>query len=502
LAEEKLVNLMENDNALIVCSDKFPYHEYLRTGSQQQSFIKKINDATQVKHNNNPVQCIWRAIKSEILQGSLNICSARVNEIHRVLFIAKHSTQSGKIVIYCVADDPHHKYNLDKIKASYASKKRICGSKEDWTILFDLIRNETYIRPSKPKQVTDKKEDKRSPTILAKPLGDVNNSLGTLQENIVNNTTTVETAPEVTLKQPVPEEKSLSEFPEPVETEPAAESKTETPAKKKKKKKKKPPAALSESLSENRIQQKLQTLIDCEGSSDFADAIDNIFRIPDKGTSLKFILGLLELGMNPDMEGREGECLMRVAMMYQHVEAVKLLLEWDASLLTWYGYNQQEYKEHLPIAISNRDNIEIIRALVQKTKEKGKLNDRLIMFPNITILHLAALCGNLEAVQVLIDEGADRTVKDDEGSHPSYCVQRLFKNDSMTRVYLAQARGLTPKESNETNLFKLLNKPVQYELRDFNPMTLKEKYAYNKIKEIFSKAHQPLLTHSAPGMKK
>lgn len=485
-SEEKLVKLMENLHALVVCSERFCYescHEYLKSGTPQNNFIKKINDATLFKISNNPIQGIWSATQSEIVKGKLRICSGRVTEEHRVFFIARHSTQLNKTVVYLIEDDPHHKYNLAKIKANYLPKQRVCGSKEDWSTIFNMIYSDRYVQPltshiqplpeykntlpvENPPQETKDSPDNTTPLVV--PVFEKMVVECPMQQQTAFNPDTRE--------HPIDQHSELPAVPE---------NKSEAPIKKKKKKKKKP---VNAPVSEAYLEIMLQEFLQKSGTEEFYNELEKLFSMPNKDRCLQIVSGLLDLGLNPEITGSNGENLLRIAIMFQHTAVVKLLLDWDVSLLTWGGVDQT-VKEQLLIAIKCRDDIEIIKALVKKTKEKGKLNDKLVASPEITILHLAAITGNIAAVQVLMKEGADPEVTDDEGYTPLDRVKQMFYTGDEGAISLTRARTIKPKTDNT------LHSKHDTLMSFLTPISPIEKREYNAIKQILSqKWPQPELS--------
>lgn len=54
----------------------------------------------------------------------------------------------------------------------------------------------------------------------------------------------------------------------------------------------------------------------------------------------------------------------------------------------------------------------------------------------ITPLHLGAKFGHSRCIQILLDSGADRDIKDDHGRTPLYHASaRMLKNSQYTRLY-------------------------------------------------------------------
>lgn len=492
VSEEKLVKLMENENALIVCSDKFPYSEYLNPQDYQCKFISKINDATRV-NKNNPISGAWRAMQSECLAGSDNIRSGRVNGEHRVQFIARHSTTLKKLIIYFVVDDrKHKKYNLKEINDSYASKKRTCGEDKDWDIIIDLINKNSFLKGAQLKLVEVQKEEKISIITQTKSIDKTENSplekdsdfVETLSEKLP------ETLPVTSQLAPVenkPNEKEtpkiepadLTTVAEETDTEATTENNTDTPAKKKKhkKKKKKTQAEEKQAASSNgSLQKLLDHLIESEGTEALAEKLDIIFSCTDHDTLLKIIRGLLNLGMNPDMVDAEGQSiLMRFACSSEHIEITRLLLKWDTSLVTW-SVNSNRFVEHLTVAIENRYHIQIIEALIKKTKEKNELDSRLSAVPSMNILHFATRFGHVPAVKLLLAEGADITAQSDNGFTPLEYAQKMFAKNEENRDHLDVVRSMRNDGSLESTLPK------------GTPMTKNEKADYNEIREMLTRA--------------
>lgn len=386
----KLKKLGESFNTLILAHKKIP-DSFIIPGTIENKFIEKILQTTLNNSSSQPAEGLGYAINLEIIKGSKPLCSAALDDQHRVQLILRFVPSLKKLVIVLLVDDPGHQYK--KLKAKY-------GSDAHWQEIVSVINEKNYyVGPLAPLAV---KEPARK--IIEKP------AVVTESKEVKN------------------EVPALNEAPTTIETCPVADSAVE----KKKKKKKKSQPDTGFLLIEHIVK------ISTKDTQYTADLIEELFKILNPKneyfllalTSLigspngvDIVSALLDVGMNPDIFGEQEGSLLMQAVVFHNFNIAKLLFDRGAGL---EFCRQGERFNYLTLCLAvDNINPQITKLIIQKTKEKGDLNAKLIDVNKIP-LHYAIANLNVLAVQQLLENGADPMIMDvDYQLNPVQLVMRL-----------------------------------------------------------------------------
>jgi len=342
------------------------------------------------------------------IKGNKPLCSAELNDKHRVQLILRYIPALKKLVIVLLTDDSGHQYKI---------KKNNYGSDEHWNEIVRLIHSENYYQ----------KATIVSPLIKpvmaeTKQVMQSNNEYPAESEQLSGET---DSKSEPVLLEPSPVKVSSN----------------------KKKKKKKTELVnefelldlINDMVMQNYRPQNMEKLYNLfEPCNEYyVLAMAQLVASPQK---VRMITDLLDLGMNPDIFHKEKPSLMQMAIAYNHIDIVKLLLDRGASLSSYYKGKSVSF---LGLSLVKGDiNPEITRLLMQKTKEKGDLN-ALMPGLNKIPLHFAIEHCKVEYVRMLLEEGADPSIKDPTTSlNPVQRIMHFNQNHVLSSERKADARAI------------------------------------------------------------
>ncbi len=133
---------------------------------------------------------------------------------------------------------------------------------------------------------------------------------------------------------------------------------------------------------------------------------------------------LLKLGLSPNEKSADGYSPLLMALNWEHPDVVSVLL--DAGADPNYNAEDWEYPLTKAVHAAKRPTIELL------LKRGAKIN-QISSWSGRTALHEAVMYRNYEAVETLLDAGADAKVRDkDEKTPPQHaeddeCISHLFR---------------------------------------------------------------------------
>ena len=127
---------------------------------------------------------------------------------------------------------------------------------------------------------------------------------------------------------------------------------------------------------------------------------------------------LLAHGANVNATDNSGQTPLSEAAYQDHLSVVKLLLAHGADVNIGRGY----YRPVL-MAIGYRNNISVLKELVAHGADVNARGWR-----GDTALHNAAEYGRSEGIEILLKNGADATIRDNDGKTPRMCITGYGNN--------------------------------------------------------------------------
>lgn len=412
---QSLILFCETEQVLILTSLYFPAQKY-QIESRERAFVNKIIQST-TANPKNPARGLWRAVGLEVLGE--NICSARVTDKHRVILICRYIPEIKKLVLFFIADDPNHKYRLDRIKNIYQQVGYAVGATEHWKVIMnskritipqtptnhvmkqkDIFTNETHklVMGSNGCSSPDSHANKE---LINNPMQDSSCVIGQTVCEAEDYGITVfpETTPEEKIaRQLVPQHNTAG--PQSLTEDKYFEGKKQQTKK-----------MVNSIPSEIKVWKSYgQILGDISKNSDEDQDLRVLCGLFQKSTTYTYIIieRLLNLGMNPSLCDKNGRSLLAVAITTKNTAVIKLLLNRGADLT--YPDTVSGYTTHIIyyVLANFPDDKEILKPIISKLKENDSLNDN--MESDMPPLWLAVELKSLIAVQVLFQAGASHNI--------------------------------------------------------------------------------------------
>lgn len=370
--------LAETPEVLIISKKGFPNDPFLSSDKSPESeFIKIIKEQIALNPKN-PIPALRAAINLEYLEGSPNVCSGRVQGKHRViLIIRKIKEPLNKLVIVLIENDPNHKYRLSQVKKN-------CGSDQHWAEIVDSI-----ISPPKPVRVHLPKQEPSTPKtsllkdapLMVAPPASPSSTSSDMPE-------TQSEASDVSSHQETKENSPVhGELKEPIETP-------------------------NHVMSQPTLSQ-IYGMIGTQASKMNFELL---------GKSIvqnrrELLIGLLNLGMDPNMQDANGMSLLHIAIWIRNYDMIQLLFSRGGEL-----EQNANYSSLASTLVDQKMEARTLRLILEKAKQSGKINEPIVhkMWSrfNYSPLHLAIVSMNLTAVILLCKMGVDLTFKDADGMTP------------------------------------------------------------------------------------
>lgn len=462
--KEQFIKIAENDYVLVLAiADKKQFGSYLIPHTTEDNFIKKIIASSVLNpKNKNPGYAVGRAMEVSPLEGIKHVLHAKVQNKHRILLIMRYVhfppqdklPPREKLVVLFLQDDRNHKLSLNSIKQSHKQKRYDCGSNIHWSKIIEAINNNHYqVTPAPiethedlkplPKEplAAETKEDPTSTATVATSDQQDQTEAFTSQDNGATEGALVEKNPAEVCQGLNVEHEKKNTFEEASSEEMSIMQAT----KKKKKKKKKTISDFELTGIHEGIYAKFKD------DTEFLSLVNTVLC---KNNGHETMLEFLNCGMNPDICDVEGTSFLRVALISKKIKVVELLLDRGASL-TFYGEDDGELCTYLSLFISLPEVIsnfngsdceyrEILKLLIQKTKEAGTLDTVLSPKYPITVLYQATASLNLVAVEELHKAGVDATVRSGpQGLTPAeFAKKELVENRNLKKQGREKLRSI------------------------------------------------------------
>ena len=145
----------------------------------------------------------------------------------------------------------------------------------------------------------------------------------------------------------------------------------------------------------------------------------------DYGEYVKIADYLINAGLNPDALDKEGNAPIHYALSFSYFEMAQMLIEKGADI------HQKDANGYSPLhlAILSRAPIAILQLLMQKGANVNAKDPS-----GSTPLHEAVINGDMNAVEILTDSGADIKTRDDMDDTP-YDLAIAFKKEDIVQFF-------------------------------------------------------------------